>query len=181
MSIRNWKVSKAEKEAKKHYTSQEMEIILAKHFNFRRNIIVPNISYGILDYEADLVILTPSGYATEIEIKVTASDLKKDLKKRHKHRNDLIHYFYFAIPHYLEKYIDDIPKNAGILKIKDYGGRSYVSTIRGCYLNKVPKWDDAKRKKITRLSTMRIWSLKEKLFKQRKSHANVDGKSKNSL
>ena len=49
----------------------EMEVALMKHFGIRQNIIVPNVSWSFLNYEADLVVLTKSNYATEIEIKIS--------------------------------------------------------------------------------------------------------------
>ena len=45
-------------------------------FNYRANLIVPNISWGLGLHECDLLVLTSSGYATEIEIKVSKADLK---------------------------------------------------------------------------------------------------------
>lgn len=168
------KISKVELQAKHKFRTPEMEIAVANYFNFRRNLIVPNVSYGMLDYEADMVIVSNAGYATEVEIKVSASDLKKDAKKSHKHRNKIIHKLYFAIPEYLEKYIDDIPSKAGILLVKPIIGRigfmtsSFVNCVRGPQLNNVPKWDDRKKAQLTRLSTMRIWSLKEKIFLMRR-------------
>lgn len=165
------KISKAELMAKHKFNTAEMEIAIANYFNFRRNLIIPNVSYGMMDYEADLIIVNPKGLATEVEIKISALDLKKDKKKGHHHNNELVHRLYFAIPYYLENYLDDIPKKAGILLVKPifkdivgYKTKSYVECIRGPRLNKVDRWDDNKRMQITRLSTMRIWSLKEKLF-----------------
>lgn len=171
------KISNAEKQAVHKFNTAEMEIAIAKYFDFRRNLIIPNVSWGMMDYEADLIIVNPNGFATEIEIKISASDLKKDKKKSHHHKNKLIHRLYFAIPEYLKNYIGDIPEKAGILIVRPLVNlrkhsmtKSYVECIRGPRLNKVPHWDQAKVAKITRLSTMRIWSLKEKLFKIKNMH-----------
>lgn len=57
----------------------QIELGLAQYFNFRNNVIVPNVSWGLLNHEADLLILNKSGYLTEIEIKRTPSQYEKDL------------------------------------------------------------------------------------------------------
>jgi len=63
----------------------EMEIVLAGYFKFLTNLVIPNVSYGFLPYEADLLVLMKSGWVDEVEIKVSLSDLKADAKKRHTH------------------------------------------------------------------------------------------------
>ena len=47
-------------------------------FNPTRDLIVPNVSYGMLPYEADLIGITPSGQVTEVEIKRSIEDLRAD-------------------------------------------------------------------------------------------------------
>ena len=44
--------------------------------NIRTDIVVPNLSWGLLNHEADLAIIRKSGYLTEIEIKRSYQDLK---------------------------------------------------------------------------------------------------------
>lgn len=62
-------------------TTLEMEIALMRELNIRKNIIVPNVSFGMYFkgygalHECDLLCLSKSGYATEIEIKIIKSDL----------------------------------------------------------------------------------------------------------
>jgi len=159
------KLSKAERDANHKFTTPEMELALSKHFNIRRNIIVPNVSYALFNHETDLLVLTNAGYATEIEIKVSAWDLKKDKKKRHKHNSKLIHKLFFAIPYYLKNYIEDIPSKAGILLVHPpYRKRYYIECLRGPELNKSPKWTAEQRYELVRLSTMRVWFLKEKIY-----------------
>ena len=67
----------------KKTTTLEMEVHLSSFLNFRTNIVVPNVSWGMFSHECDLIRLTPSGYCSEIEIKVSLADLKKDQEKRH--------------------------------------------------------------------------------------------------
>ena len=47
----------------------KMEIAIARSWNYRRHLIVPNVSWGFGVHECDLLVISPSGYATEIEIK----------------------------------------------------------------------------------------------------------------
>jgi len=95
----------------------EMEIAVANHFNARQNLIVPNVSWGFCIHECDLLIVTKAGYLYEVEIKVSRGDLKNDMKKQHNHYDSRIKNLYFAIPKKLEKDIEFIPKEAGIMLV----------------------------------------------------------------
>jgi hypothetical protein len=150
-------------------TSMDIEIAVAKHFNMLQNLIVPNVSW-MIGHECDVIILSKAGIASEVEIKVSASDLKADALKRHGHRSKLIHKLYFAIPDYMEKDISFIPEHAGILIVSSAPNKwcNKIKCIRDPKRNKLPKWDDKLRYNLLRLSTMRIWTLKEKLNKQLK-------------
>ena len=92
-----------------YMTCAEIELKLVKWFNPRTHLIVPNVSWGFTSHECDLLIMSKSGYLIEVEIKVSLPDLKKDLLKKHGHKEDRIKYLYFAIPQKLEKYIEYIP------------------------------------------------------------------------
>lgn len=63
----------------------DIEVAIMTEFDFRQNLIVPNISnqMGLVAFETDMLVLTKSGYAHGFEIKVSKSDLKADFKKRH--------------------------------------------------------------------------------------------------
>lgn len=71
-------------------------------WNKRNDIMIPNLSWGLLDYEADFVVLSKSGYLTEVEIKRSFADFKADFKKAHKHDDERVYYFYYCVP---EKYM----------------------------------------------------------------------------
>jgi len=64
--------------------TSDIEFAVAKYFNFRKNLIVPNVSWGFNIHECDLLIVRKSGYAIEVEIKISKSDFKADFKKIHK-------------------------------------------------------------------------------------------------
>lgn len=55
--------------------------------------------YGVLDYEADLLIMNKTGYVTEIEIKRSWSDFLADFKKDEKaHKAEIIYQFWYCVP-----------------------------------------------------------------------------------
>lgn len=67
-------------------------------FNQRSDIIVPNLSWSILPYEADLIGISRSGQVTEVEIKRSLADLRADYKKDHRHDASCVTYFYYCVP-----------------------------------------------------------------------------------
>jgi len=158
-------------------TAQQIEIAVANHFGYRRNLIVPNVHWGIgLNYEADMVVLRPSDWAIEVEIKVTASDIKADTKKRHQHNSRLFRQLYFAVPAEISGN-PYIPTRAGLLSVETdkYGGHK-VKELRAPATNRnAVKWKPETRQKLHELAAMRIWSLKEHLAMtaKRKGMGNV--------
>ena len=56
-------------------------IIVAYLGGVRTNIIVPNLSWGFFNHEADLISVDKNGYLTEVEIKRSFEDFKADFKK----------------------------------------------------------------------------------------------------
>lgn len=149
-------------------TSLEIEIAVAKYFNTRINLIVPNIAWGMFfEHECDLFIITKSGYGYEIEIKTSPQDIKKDLEKHHKHNNNKIKKLYFAIPESLLKHRDYIPERAGILAISEDDEKPLwekCKKIKEAKINGKYKFTEREIYNLARLGTMRIWNLKEKLF-----------------
>jgi len=55
----------------------EIEYALARKFDIRQNIIVPNISWGLRIHECDLFIVNNNGYAIENRNKTFKSRFKK--------------------------------------------------------------------------------------------------------
>lgn len=155
---------------KKNITSVEIERVVAYKFGIRTNLIVPNISWGLGIHECDLLIVSKSGYCTEIEIKVSKSDLIKDKEKKHGHNSDKIKFLYFAIPDYLntEEIISHIPEKAGILTIRDNGRRLVVLKEREPQKNiKAVKLTDQEMYQVARLGALRLWSLKDNIINQK--------------
>ena len=144
-----------------------IEYRLAVEFNYRMNIIVPNISWGILEvgHECDLLILRPSGYAAEIEIKRSLQDLKADAKKAHAHDSKIIRELWFCVA-------DDWPKEEVEVLVPKRAGIVTYSCDENCHIlrwrypemNKcAQKFNEFQRYKLLHLAHMRIWKMKNQL------------------
>jgi len=148
-------------------TTKEIEIAVAEFFGVRKNVIVSNVFWGMFPYELDLCILNKGFYATEVEIKISKSDLKADSKKWHRHDQNYnyIKYLWFAMPEKMKGCEDMVPQNAGIFFVSKNG---FVNIFRKPISNKLAKkWDMEKAFKLGRLGSMRTWDLKWKLLKKK--------------
>lgn len=150
-----------------------IEVAVAKLFGYRQNLIVPNISWGWdLRHEADMIIVNDSNRVTEVEIKISLSDLKADFKKKNGHISKKIGRLYYAIPlEMLDKSLELIPKECGIITVKKYdytdGTAFHASYYRIVKFNKfVEPISNAQRLKLSELGCMRIWTLKDTLHKK---------------
>ena len=141
-------------------------------WNPRADLMVPNVSWGLLDYEADFVIMTPNGYLTEIEIKRSWEDFKADFKKDHKHDDERIYHFYYCVSEgiwdkvkeYLDSmYLRPIDRPA-VLTYNEWGHitkQNYGYT--GAYRNKkCRKLFLEEQFKLAKLAAFRYWSIEEK-------------------
>jgi hypothetical protein len=150
-------------------STAEIECRVASFFDPRKNIVVPNVSWGVSLHECDILVIRPSGYGIEVEIKISKSDLIADAKKHHHHHDRMgrISELYFAIPDYMKDSIEYIPEDAGILVLSRYDHYHYgldLSILRKPKINKGRgKFTDAEMLKVAHLGTMRIWNLKSTL------------------
>lgn len=159
----------------------EIEIELSNYFNKRKNIIVPNISWGLLTHECDILIVRPSGVTIEVEIKISVNDFKRDLLKRHHHieKQNRISEFYYAMPKDVyEKVKDLIPINAGVITCERYEyehynkyGKKIISQgIHTKIIKSAAKIKNARKLtseeklKIAHLGCMRIFNLRKKIL-----------------
>lgn len=157
-------------------TTLEMEISIMKTCDIRRNIIVPNVSFGMVRYfeengkrkfdelhECDILVLNKSGYATEYEIKVSKRDFKADFKKKHNHDSKFIKHLYYVVPYEMLEFAKEyLPEGSGLAYVKD-GFMIYETTApirKGAF-----KWTEEERYKLARLGTMRILNLKRNIWK----------------
>lgn len=175
---------------KRKVTTLQMEIALMQFFGITKNIIVPNITHmsGLVGFESDLLVLSKSGYATCVEIKVSKGDLRNDLKKDHiknlgcnwrsyngnngknfYYKN--LKYFIYAVPDYLgEEALKQIPDFCGLLvgKTYEHEGRTLISFFnnKGKGASKIfnTKWTVDMQLKLATLGTMRILKYKRKLI-----------------
>lgn len=115
-------------------TAVEIERCVISYFNPRVNIVVPNVSWGLFVHECDLFVLSKNNYATEVEIKISRSDIVKDKTKQHGHNSNKIKRLFFAISERLNQpeIIMHIPERAGIIVV-DCNGRCRI--IRHAKIN----------------------------------------------
>lgn len=159
----------------------EMECAIARIFNPRVNIVVPNISWGLGVHECDVLIIRPSGNAIEIEIKRSKADLLQDKKKGHHHESRKIGQLYYAIPESLyDSCVNDFPQNAGIILITTTkSGHRYASIKKEAKKDLKKKVSPRDTLKAAHLGTLRIWSLKEKINALIKDKQELVSKLKN--
>lgn len=155
--------------------SGHIESAVVRLLNYRVYTIVPNVREGLnLSHECDLLCLDGKGRFMEIEIKISAGDLKADFKKSHGHRSKYIGRLAYAMPKELaEKYKDLIPENCGLISVQIETLPKYKTSDLITYTYLTAKWIRlCKHNKATlevpvqkqldfmRLGCMRIWSLK---------------------
>ena len=137
--------------------TSEIECAVVRYFNPRVNLIVPNVSWGFNLHECDLLIITRHGYAYEVEIKISKSDLYRDKYKAHKHRSERIKRLYFAIPETLLPYISEIPERAGIIVVNEH---RQCRRFRKAQAQTKYKISEHEKFMLARLGTLRFWNLK---------------------
>ena len=149
--------------------TESMMVSLARFFDVQLNWVVPNVSYGmnIHDGEIDLLVVTKAQYAMEVEVKISRSDIRQDLNKRHCHKSSRLKCTYFAIPESLILSVDLIPSDFGIITVTEFGLCKYH---RKAKVNKsAKKLTSDELIKLGKLTMMRLWNLKE---------SNIKGKIK---
>lgn len=149
-----------------------MELAVVELLNFRVYTVVPNVSWGLgLGHECDLLAMDQNQKFTEIEIKTSKADLKRDFDKPHGHRSKYITRLVFAVP---EALVADaaklIPDDAGLICV--YWHQSGAARYKARWVIKkrhkqAPPVPDRFCLKFMALGCMRIWTLKQKLFKHR--------------
>ncbi|MBT0607616.1 hypothetical protein [Aequorivita echinoideorum] len=160
------------------FTCTNLEYLTMQHFGVRQNIIVPNVHWGISRWkegigplhECDVLILSKSGYATEVEIKISKADLLKDSEKLHGHDHPMIKYLYFCVPENLKEIaLEVIPARAGLLVAESNEGpihRAFLKQIKSpTQISKPVQWNEKEKMKLLHLGCMRILGLKKKLSK----------------
>lgn len=148
-------------------------------FSYRQHFCaIPNLSWGLLEWEADLAVITKSKWLWEIEIKVTESDWLIDRKKgkwqlMEKPGVLIPRRFFYAAPAELASKWESmgIPEWAGVISIReDRFGRMQNDIIRQATdRSAARKLTDGEMLQSARLAAMRFWGenhkaiLKEKM------------------
>lgn len=143
-------------------TTKELELLCVEYFDSRKNIIAPNISWGLgFKHELDLLILTKNNYVYEVELKISKQDLKRDLLKTHKHKSNKITRLYYAIPESFESLaLDILPKHTGILIAKQISYYKKIIEIRKPIRQKARKLNAEELNILCRLIHIRYWKQK---------------------
>jgi hypothetical protein len=162
-------------------TTAEVEVAVANYFGVRQNMIVTNVKWGLgFEHELDVLVLTKSSYAHEIELKISKQDLMRDFQKKHNHESNKIKSLYYAMPVEMEGCADIIPSHAGILiaewrevwewhsgKQIFIGNKLDCRKIREPRINKnANKLTDKEVLHLGKLASMRIWRMKKNRLKE---------------
>ena len=163
-------------------TVKDIQSMLAEYFGIRNNIIVPNVSWGMLDYEADLLIMNKSGYVTEIEIKRSWGDFLADFKKDDcAHKSEIIYQFWYCVPDEIyskciEKLKEVYPNSIdrpNVISYSDSGVLNFhgknASYCRGFHR----KLFLEEQLKLARLGTMRYWGSEFKRLRNENNETNI--------
>jgi len=145
---------------------EEMIIGDIRFFNIRNDIALPNLSWSLLPYEADLIVLNKSGYVTEFEIKRSFEDLKHDFVKNIYHDSELISKFYYVLPLCIEdkatelfdKHLMDEPY------IKAFGKSTEILK----HYPSVIYYDEEGKLKVSNPQFVHLWGKHRKLFLEEK-------------
>ena len=151
------------------HTEDSIAYAVANHvFPWLRYVVVPNVSWGLLPHEADLVALSGSDWLSEVEIKVTKGDFLAD-REKWKHQlaktngqPEVISSFYYAMPSSVWEKCkpEDLPQGAGLILV----GQRWESEGQRARVVQKPtdnprarKLRPDEREQLMRLGYMRYW------------------------
>jgi len=136
-------------------------------FHYRKHFCaVPNLSWGLLEWEADLAVVTNSGWLWEVEIKVRSADWHIDKEKAkwvlmEKPGALVPRRFYYAAPHELALRweVFGIPEWAGVVGVREDPQGRLSTTILRRPTDRVAarKLTPEEQLKTARLASMRFW------------------------
>ena len=108
---------------------KEIERIIVSYLGgVRTNLIVPNLSWGFLNHEADLISIDKNGYLTEVEIKRSFEDFKADFKKENYHDTDeRVYRFGYFVPKSI--LIECIEYNSEHYEVVEYADKTWVTEL----------------------------------------------------
>ncbi len=157
--------------------------------DFRKNYAcVPNVTYGFNwgNWESDLLVVSKSGYLTEVEVKVTLADWKADKKKAWfkttnwwDPRFKSLTYFYYAAPAELAQRWPEvgIPDFAGVLGV-DFNNAYSPVVLRKAQRNpEAKKVGLARMHALARLGSMRSWTTRNTIDGLQQRIADLEAKN----
>ena len=133
------------------------KILVQTKFDRLKNLVVPNccrFTYG----EADLIVVRPSGWVDEVEVKVSKADFRRDFKTKNVKHGIMageyqrecgyeymtIRRFWFAMPHALAvELLEEVPDYAGLVGVS--GTAAVTSSRSALTLTKAPVLPNAKK------------------------------------
>jgi len=157
--------------------TRDIEVAVANHFGYRRNLIVPRVSWGLDLHECDMLILSNAGYASEVEIKVSKSDLLRDSDKSHRHNSNKVKALWFAVPESLGEFaLTNTALDVGVFVVCE---NSYRGKTRRCKILRPAKlrvnsrkFTEGERHQLARLGLMRYWSIRSEAFDTEKEFSD---------
>lgn len=153
-------------------TTNDMEIALTHNknspVNFVSNDVVVTKCAYLFGHETDLVAVNKNGYCTEVEIKISKGDFKKDFTKDHYHESGYIKNFYYAVPYYMVDFaLENLPEGAGLLEVIPHKNCGIVRIKKYAIPRKgARKISEDKLEKLKRYNGMRYWSLLRSIRKK---------------
>jgi hypothetical protein len=89
-----------------------VEAAIRRHVDHRRNLLIPEATVrferpgqrGFDEYRADFMMVTGAGYGTELEVKVSLGDWRKDLSKPK----------WVGMPAWITRFVYVVPQQLGI-------------------------------------------------------------------
>lgn len=151
-------------------------------FHARANLaVVPNVSWGLLPWEADLLALTRARYLSEIEIKVSLSDWKADPFKSKWRAGfkqwDMIKSFWYAAPPKLaERHaeIEGLRPGYGVIAVAD----NDIRVVKSPEPNRsARKLTDAETLQLCRLGAIKAWKRAHKSEADEPRHALAEAQA----
>lgn len=146
----------------------------ASYFDWWQNRMMTEFSVSGFR-RSDLIFVSKSGYATEIEVKVSVADWNNDRKKGiEKGVSKYITRFFYAIPETLEGKVPDwIPAWAGIIVIRDGApGFDRVDIIREATRLKGEKIPESHIREMEKNCYYRFWRSEMRRRRQVIEHEN---------
>lgn len=98
------------------------DFLLFQHFFKQSKLVTFRITRNIriVNHECGVLIVNKQNYLVEFEIKISKEDLKKDLTKKHQHKDNRIRQVNFIVPERLyQDCLELVDKNFGIWIVND--------------------------------------------------------------